>query len=530
MKLYINGRFHSMEKEDRIFSALCEEDGKIADVGEAEALLSRYPEAEIFDLGGRTVIPGLIDTHTHVFMSADTEKEREMFIPRSIPELLDNLRERVEKAEKGEWIVYKNTYPLRIDELRYPTLSELDEIAPDNPVAVDGYYSSMLNSKAMEVIDYDKLPKGAEIERDDDGKMTGVFKCANPYIISFASFGKGGEKEATKRLMREYNKCGITMAIEGNCMPSDMELMKELFDAGEQTVRVRYTVPATEEVAQAAASVDTGDADFSRLCFLKNLLDGGFLSGTAFMEYPYKNLKEIFGIDTRGKDDFGIVIFTKEELVEKIRLARKYGLSYGAHCVGSAASKRLLAAYRVCNEEKPLYGERHALIHADFFDAEMARDANEMGISILFQPAWHYMDAAALDKVLSPEDAKRFMRYSEILKADLAAAGSDHMAKHSPDESVNPYNPFLGMYNMVTCISRDGKAYGEDSKVSRFDALSAYTREAARVCFDEEKLGTLTPGKYADFTVLSDDYFACDERDIPKIRATMTVVGGKRVI
>jgi len=529
MKLYVNGEFHAMDVARNVYTALLESNGEIADLGSSEELLAKYAEAEIIDLGGKCVIPGIIDTHTHIFTSAYSEKTRELFIPKSVRELLENLRERVKNLAPGEWVVYKNTYPLRLEELRYPTLKELDEVAPDNPVSVDGYYSTQLNTYALKTIDFDMLPKGAGIEYDKEGNMTGLIKCGNPYVTSFVDFGDGDEAESVKTLMREYNKCGITMGINGMSAVDDIRLMKKLWDNGEQNIRVRYTLPAVEAIAEEALAIDTGDKNFARVDFLKNFLDGGFLTGTAFMEHPYHGLYEIFGIDTHGKDDFGMVLFSEEELAEKIRLARKYGLKYGAHCVGSAASQRLLNAYKMVNAEVPIKGERHSLIHADFMDANSIAEANELGISILFQPAWHYVDAPYLDKFLHPKDMERFMKYSTIITADLAAAGSDHMVKHDPNESVNPYNPFLGMYNMITCKARDGKAYGEDAAVGREHALVAYTRDAAKVTFDEALIGTLEVGKRADFAVLDNNYFTCTEEEIPDIRSTMTVVDGRRV-
>ncbi|MBE6911472.1 MAG: hypothetical protein E7473_03005 [Ruminococcaceae bacterium] len=531
MKLYINGEFHAMDIARNVFSALLEDKGAIVEVGKSKELLEKYPDVEIVDLGGKCVIPGIIDSHAHVFTSAYSEKTRELFIPKSVKELLENLRARVKDLKPGEWVVYKNTYPLRLSELRYPTKEELDEAAPNNPVSVDGYYSTQLNTAAINAIDFNALPESASIEYAEDGSLTGLFKCANPYITSFVDFGDGSEKEAVKKLMQEYNKCGITMAVEAMSAIPYIKLMKEIYDEGNQTIRIRHTMLAFENVAKEATEMDLGDKEISRVCFLKNLLDGGFLTGTAYMEYPYKNegLKNVFGIDTHGEDDFGIVQCDTDALCESIRLARKYGLQYGAHCVGSGASKKLLDAYKIVNEEKNIKGERHALIHADFMDGNAIADANEMGISLLFQPAWHYMDAPNLDAVLDPRDAERFMKYTTILTADLAAAGSDHMVKMDPNESVNPYNPFTGMYNMITCKARDGKVYGKGAEVGREHALIAYTRDAARVCFDEELVGTLEVGKRADFAVLDNNYFTCDEEEIPEIRSVMTILDGKRV-
>ncbi len=530
MKLYINGEFHAMDTSLRVFSALLEDGGKIADVGETEALVKKYPDAEVIDLGGKCVIPGIIDSHVHIFSAAYSEMKTILPAPLSNKDLFADLTERVKNSKPGEWIIYKNAYPLRLDELRYPLLSELDAIAPDNPVIVNGHYSAQVNSAALRIIELDKLNPGASVMYDENGNPTGVLAGAKPYLNQFFYNDEGNPDDALIHLMQEYNKCGMTSVVDAMCSPDDIRRMTRLYKDGKQTVRVRYTVAASDAVCEEARGIDTENPDFGRLHFAKDFLDGGFLTATSFMEYPYHNMKEIFGIETNGEDNCGMIFLTKEELADKIRLARKYGLQYGAHCVGSGASRRLLDAYRIVDGEGTIKGERHSLIHADFMDDTAISDANEMGISVLFQPAWHYMDAHRVELFLHSKEVERFMKYTTILKADLAAAGSDHMVKHDPNESVNPYNPFTGMYNMSTCRARDGKAYGVGAAVDRNRALVAYTRDAARVCFDENALGTLEVGKFADFAVLDKNYFTCPDEEIPGIRAEMTVVNGKRVL
>ncbi len=530
MKLYVNGKFHSMDCSRNVYSALLENNGKIAELGRSEELISKYPEVEIIDLGGKTVIPGIIDTHAHVFGAAYSEAEAPLEIHKSVASLLADLRVRAENTPKGEWIVYKNTYPLRLSELRYPTLNELDAAAPNTPVIVSGYYSSQLNSAALSRIDVGELPKGSEALRDDDGNLTGLLTCASPYLERFMKEEGGSKSDSLCKLMRMYNECGITMAVVGMCGTEDIALANELYESSRQTIRMRYTLPAVEQVAKDALAIEMPNSEFSRVAFLKNFLDGGFLTGTAFMEYPYKNLKRVFSIDTRGEDFYGMFLFDREKIADCIELARKYGLQYGAHCVGSAAARRLFDAYIAVNKKNPIKGERHAVIHADFVNADDAKTANDMGIALLFQPAWHYLDAPNVDEVLDERDAKSFMRYKDIQAFDLAAAGSDHMVKHDPFESVNPYNPFIGLYNMVTCRARDGKEYITSERMSRDAALMYYTSHAARICFDEDVLGTLEVGKCADFAVLDRDYFTCPEEEIIDIKSVMTVVDGKRVI
>lgn len=528
MRIYINGKIHTMDNVNHICTALAEDNGRIIDTGDSCETAKKYAGAEITDLGGRTVIPGLIDTHTHLFAAAYSERSHELFIPESVEELLENLRMRTESAGKGEWIVYKNTYPLRLSELRYPTKDELDEVAPENPVIVDGFYSASVNSRALEAINEEELPEEGKMLRNGDGSYSGIIICSYPYLSKFFFEGNGDKEKSLKKLIGSYNRCGITTVIDAKTMPSDIELMRKLNKGGEQNIRARYTMLSEEAVKRGRLELEEADGDMARICYLKDFIDGGFLTGTAYMDYPYKNAEKVFGLEC-GKKAFGLACYGLDEITQRIELAGKLGLQYCAHTVGSRATKLLISAYKKSAEGKPASDKRNAVIHGDFIDGDDVKDINELGLCALFQPAWHYMDAPSIETVVDEKEKSRFMDYKAITSCRLACAGSDHMVKHDPNKSVNPYNPFTGMYSMITCRARDGKKYGKFT-LSREDALAYYTRKAAYATFDEKSIGTLEIGKRADFAVLDNDYFSCPEEEIPNIRAYMTVLNGRRVI
>jgi predicted amidohydrolase YtcJ len=533
MKIYTNGKIHTMDEKLSVFQAFAVQDGKIADLGESRFLASRYSEAEICDLGGRTVIPGLIDSHAHTYMAADSEAERELFIPLSVRELLDDLKRRVREVPPGEWVVYLNTYPLRLDELRFPTLAELDAAAPENPVSVDGFYAAQLNTAALTLMDYSKLPSGGRAVKDSSGKLTGTLLNSYPYLCGYYPGSRAG-KDAYVKTMRCYNRYGITTAIQGFSSFDEIRATQELYDKGTQTLRLRHTIKLfgedRESLGERIKKAAPTDPAFSRVCFIKDTIDGGFLTGTAYMEYPYRNIDSVFSITDCGDGFKGNYVTKSEQLAESIRLANKLGLQYCAHCVGSLAAKKLIEAYEFVAKAEDMSLRRHALLHADFLDYDMLSRAKKLGLTVLFQPAWHYMDAQSLPRVMLNAEIERFMPYADILVSGVnAAAGSDHMVKLDADKSVNPYNPFIGLYNMVSRRGRDGKAYGADKAIDRESALLYYTRHAARVCFDEDLIGTLEPGKRADFTVLDRDYFSCAEHEIKDILPVMTVLDGKEV-
>lgn len=534
--IYANADFHLMDDERRKVQAIAVFGGRIFDMGDTWRLRKTYTAHDIIDLHGACVIPGIIDTHAHLFGVADSEADGEMLIPESVEELLADVERRVKLQPNGTWISYKNTYPLRLKELRYPTLAELDAVAPDHPVAVDGYYSTQVNSCALGVLDLTTLPPGGKIIRDEDGNMTGtLLNCSDIMSPHYPTREKTSREDAIAMAMKAYSSMGITTTVESISHIPGMQAVKNLYDARRQTVRTRYTrvLPRGADynaLIKEMRDFDCGNDDFARFNFCKKFVDGGILTGTSYMENGYREKEEIFGLVGIGDDWRGNLVTDIDELEQAIYAAQQAGLQFGAHCVGSGASEKLLQAYERVNKYAPIKEYRHALIHADFMDASQLKRAADIGVCLLFQPAWHYMDAPYVERVTCKAELDKLLLYKEIENSGIrAGAGSDHMVKFDPNKSCNPYNPFVAMYNMVTCKARDGKTYNPDQCISRDKALSYYTRDAAWTLFDEKLTGSLEVGKQADFTVLDRDYFTCPEEEIKDIKPKLTVMNGKIV-
>jgi predicted amidohydrolase YtcJ len=203
-------------------------------------------------------------------------------------------------------------------------------------------------------------------------------------------------------------------------------------------------------------------------------------------------------------------------------------LQMTAHCIGDAAVDELLAAYEEVDHKNAIGKRRFTMIHADFTDQQVLYKMKDLGILILSQPAWHYMDGDLMLEVGDKEATDSFLPYRAMEDIGICvSAGSDHMAKHDPNTACNPYNPFIGMYSMITRKTRTGKEVYPEQKVSRYSALKAYTVNGAYASFDEDKKGTLEAGKLADMVLLSKDFFTCPEDEIPGITSELTIVGGK---
>jgi predicted amidohydrolase YtcJ len=537
LKIFYNAKIHTMDKENNIFEAIAIKGNKIISLGTNEEILSLENSlAKLYDLEGKVVIPGIIDTHTHLFWSALSELREEIFVPTSVRELLEHVRLKVKQLPEGQWIYLRNTYPTRLKDYRYPTINELDSVAPNNPIYIDGAYAGQVNNCALKIAGIDENTKipgtGRFIKDKNTGKLTGLFFGCNNIFSRYVKkneFNISDYKKAVMCLQKKYNNLGITSVIDGASDINSIKAVNELFEANQLSLRISYTkvLSGTETVEDICSFKETVKTPhkWGNLVFCKAWLDGGILTGTSYMREAYTSAPNVFGINFSGFH--GIINSDINKLIKQINLARQSDLQMTAHCIGDAAIDLLLGAYGSCHDGESITDKRYAIIHGDFTDGKTLDRIKELNLSLLFQPAWHYKDGGILSKTLSKDTMKTFMPYRNYIEHGIrAAAGSDHMIKYDPFISQNPYNPFIGMYNMITRKTAGGMIIGPDQAINRDEALRMYTINAAWATFEEELKGSLEIGKAADFAVLSEDYFSCSIECIPNITSYLTVIGG----
>jgi predicted amidohydrolase YtcJ len=344
--IFYNGRIHAMDNKINTYEAMAvAASGKILALGTNEEILAlRGSKTYIYNLKNHVVIPGLIETHTHIFRVGLSELHEEKFIPASINELLEYIKGKVQVLKPGEWIYFHNTYPTRLKEYRFPTLEELDAVAPNNPVYMDGAYAGQANSYALRLLNINENipePKNGKFIRGKlSGELTGLLFCCSD-IVKKAFRTKNDTIEDIKKgllnIQASYHKYGITSVVDGMTGEVDIKALNELYKEGKLGLRTILTgmvsslSSAGENLERLKALIDL-PCEWGKLSFCKVILDGGILTGTAYMRRPYNDTLGVFGINF---DDFkGIIHYNSSQLKNIIDIAIKTNLQMTAHCIG----------------------------------------------------------------------------------------------------------------------------------------------------------------------------------------------------
>jgi predicted amidohydrolase YtcJ len=538
----VNGKVLTVDSAFHVAEAVAMRDGVFVAVGTNQAARALIGErTHVIDARGRTVVPGLIDSHVHALGVAESETTGAFRDLRTIPEIQAWLRERTAALPAGRWAWSPRVFPTRLAERRLPTRAELDAASPDQPVVVDAAYAFVLNTAALRAAGIGPetpAPAGGAIVKDAAGQPTGLLRNVGALLDRFRPAGRPERLVAAlDEVHRHYNEVGITSVIERAADLAGYRAYERLRESG--TPRVRATV--TIRVASDGTAADTerfirslpfrfGDGDdWLRVGPLKIFADGGILAGTAYMREPYgASAAALYGVADPGYR--GFLTLSPEKIRDIVRTGHRLGWQMVAHVTGDAGVDTVLDAYAAADADRPIRDRRFTLLHAYFPSAQAARRAAALGVAVDTQPAWYYKDADALLPALGRARLTPFIGLAEWLRAGVKVAlNTDHMFGLDPRASLNPYDPFLTLYVAVTRKTEGGQVIGPGQAVSREDALRMMTANAAWLTFEEGRKGSIEVGKLADLAILSDDYLSCPPERIKEIRAVTTVLAGRVV-
>ncbi|MDB6058978.1 MAG: putative TIM-barrel fold metal-dependent hydrolase [Verrucomicrobiales bacterium] len=546
-----NARVVTVDHKFSIAQAIAIKGDKILAVG-SDRRVAKFQgkETRVVDAQGKTVMPGLYDSHVHSYKASVSTLDGGAPYIRSIADAQQWIREQVARKPAGSWIVLERVYATRMKEMRLPTKAELDEAAPNNPVLWNSGPVAVVNSKALEVSKITRdtpNPTPGEIVKDPkSGEPTGVLRNAasllkNPTATRTPTAKE--QREALKHLHHLYNEQGITSIGERRTETAAIDLFRDMEKSGELTVRVNCTRlmdPLPKTLDEAIAKLDeftkttngvygptgVGD-DWVRIGPFKIFLDGGMLIGTAYMREPWgvTDIYQITDPKYRGQ------LFVKPELLNPFyaEVARR-GWQVTAHCVGDAAMDVLLDCYETIDKQMDISKRRFLVTHGNFPDEKNLNRCAKLGVVADVQPAWLYKDGDALKKILGERRMEDFFPLKSWFKHHIVVGGgSDHMVQLDSIESTNPWNPWLGMWVALTRHTERGGVDKPEQCLTREEAIRFYTINNCYLNFEEKKKGSLEPGKYADLIMVDRDVVHCPVDDVRGTKVLLTMVGGKVV-
>jgi predicted amidohydrolase YtcJ len=540
-----NGKIVTVDRDFAIRQALAVKDGKLTRVGtDTDVLAARGPNTRVVDLGGKTVVPGLIDSHTHPTGASMHEFDHPIADMETIQDVLDYISDRARVLGPGKGIVLRQVFITRLNEQRYPTRAELDRAAPENPVVFGTGPDASLNTLALKEsgIDKDFKVEGAgKVETDPaTGEPTGILRNLGRYIKTTSSGRKATREQQEGRLrelFHDYNAIGLTSIIDRSAEDSAIDQYRRMLSAGALTVRIGVsrhvgTDGSLESVlAQIQKVADhplRKGTPMLRVIGIKTFLDGGMLTGSAYMRQPW-GVSRIYSIDDPAYR--GVLFIPPEKLLPIVRATVEAGLQFTAHSVGDGAVHNLLDAYEAVNRSTPVAPTRPCITHSNFMSREAIDQAAKLGVVVDIQPAWLYLDTRTLTAQFGYDRLRWFQPLHSLFEAGVTAGGgSDHMQKIGSLRSINPYNPFLAIWVAITRKAKgyEGRLHPEEA-LTRAQAIQFYTINNAKLLFLEDQVGSLEPGKFADLVILDRDILTCPEDEIREIRPVTTYLAGKAV-
>jgi predicted amidohydrolase YtcJ len=537
----LNARVLTVDSAFTTASALAVRDGRFVAVGSSQDIRKHVgPSTRVIEGRGRTVIPGLIDTHVHALDVAAGEAIQPYRNLRSVADLQQWLRTETTRRPPGSWIWTPRTYPTRLKEHRFPTRQELDAAAPDHPVVVDCAYAYSLNSKALEAASLtraSKDPTGGAIVKDSSGEPTGLLRNVGSLLAGYRPRPAGLPLEILERVHRQYLAAGLTSVIERGATLDGYQSYRALQKEGRLHVRSTVTlrIPRPDDAAEVERFITGlpfkfGEGDeWLKAGPLKIVADGGILIGTSYMREPYGvGAGQLYAVDDPHYR--GFLSLTPEQIASAFAIGHRLGWQMVAHVTGDAGVDIVLDAIEAAQKAMPSDDRRHTVIHGYFVTPETAARAARLHALVDTQPAWYYKDVEALSIGLGRERLSHFIGLHTLRQAGVEVTiNTDHMFGLDKNDALNPFNPFITMYAATTRRTEGGQVVGPNEAVSRQEALRMMTSAAARFSFDEKNRGSIEVGKLGDFVVLDSPFLTVSPERFRSIQADLTVISGKVV-
>ena len=535
-KVYINGNIYTVDKEFSTVSAIAMKDGKFIYVGDNAGVQAHIGSLTfVFDLEGKTVIPGLHDAHVHIRYGERVLYPRTPDIRATIGEWasVERMQEVIKRClATGEgmrpgpeprWLVLSGWMSAVWDPPEFRK-ELIDAVAPDNPVYISRYtHGSGANSKALELAGITRDtpdPEGGHIKKDKNGEPTGEFveRAPRQLMRLIPPLPPMTDYEISRNLIEGTQLAiasGLT-TIHGASMTGYEEVQRriKLYDVG--LLRIRINEMVRENAAKKLGKpLNHNNKYFVRS--VKAFADGALGSRGAFFLEEYSDYPGFFGEPRQSED----------QIAQSATELLKIGFNMRIHTIGDAANRLAINAYERALKATGIDGKdaRFALEHSQVLTAADIPRIVKLGIVASMQPLHATEDMHFAEARMGPERLKYAYIWSDLLDLGVVVpTGTDY--------SVSPFNPFYTLHAAVTRQDRENNPPGgwiPEQAMTREEALRAATMSSAYVMHAEDIMGSIEVGKLADFVVIPVDYMTIPAEDIWKIEPEMTIIGGEVV-
>lgn len=504
------------------FSVLVFDDaGRVIATGD-DALLASHTDATRVDGGGKTVLPGLIDAHAHVAGLGFLKTSLDLTAVPSVDDAVARIATYAKEKPHVRWITGRGWNQVLWPVQEFPNAAQIDAAVSDRPVwlrRIDGH-AGWANSAAMKIagINADTAdPVGGKIIRDDNGHATGIFIDKAMGLIGAhvpqpdKAEGRAAIKAAVDTLLSE----GVTGVHDAGIGVMNAEIYMSMADDGELGMRIYAMTGGAGDVLDAIGKpIYAYGNDRLEISSVKLYTDGALGSRGAAMIEPYSD----------DPENRGLPFWTQEELNGMVQKANDMGFQVGIHAIGDLGNRMALDAFEKAQEGKPS-PLRNRIEHSQIVTLEDIPRFAELGVIASMQATHATSDKNMAEDRIGPQRILGGYAWRRMLDAGVILAnGSDFPVELS--------NPFHGLYASVTRQGRDGEPEGgwyADQALTRAETLHSFTLAAAYAARQEDRLGSLEPGKWADFIVIDRDYFTIPASEIDDIVVLETWVAGDKV-
>lgn len=525
--LMINGEVITVNASNEVALAVAISKNKIVAVGDNEKILElKDRNTKVIDLGGRTLMPGFIDSHIHITLHGTNELSVSCKDERinSIKDLIGAMKEQASKTQTGKWIRAWGYNESKFKEKRFPTKEELDSVSTEHPIILTRTcnHISVVNSRVLEEAGLTGItpdPAGGRLGREENGKLNGLLiESAHMDMFAKASFSNEEMKEAHTIASKQFAEKGITSIHEASGF--GLQNIRQLQTHSKEGIikqRLYVMIGAlngadkiVRSMNKSAIFTGLGD-DKYRIGPVKLFLDGSSSGPTIWTRDPY----------TSDADEYGVQYYEQEEVDEIFIPAHKNGWQITAHAQGDAAIDMLLNTIEKANNLHPRPDARHRIEHAGIASPDLIQRMKEQNVIPTPNPAFLYEfgDGYAINY---GERTSNMYPLNDYLEADVPAAfGSDC--------PVTTYSPMRGIHAALTRMTQSGQVLGKEKTVSLMDTIRMYTLNGAYASFEEDIKGSIEIGKLADLILLDSSLLSADVDDIPEIKVEWTMIDGEVV-